>query len=279
MPWSLYTYSAFINDFKTWKNNSFSIKTSGNAYCYAAILLPGLIISISSQQAPHYLLPCTPFIALVTSRLINKVAFTDLYPGTLKLMLIFRTVMVIILWPLVFLMITYFFPTGNFWIWSVILFLFFLLVYSYFRLRTKIQKLMIPLLITILAIGFTSNTVYMPSAMKYFGPIQASYLYNKLSNDNSKLYTYKYDQFETYFYPENVSELIGKDQLKSVISKGSCWFITNQLGYEEINSSYKSGIEEEHVFPYKRLTNLSLKFLNPKTREKELSKVYLLKIR
>jgi hypothetical protein len=157
--------------------------------------------------------------------------------------------------------------------------MFILLIYSYFRLNTRVQKLIIPPLITILVLSFVANTVYMPSAVKYHGPIEASYLYNALASDSETLYTYKYPHFETYFYPKNVSRYIEKDQLSNILSKETCWIITDEDGLKEVLSFDDSVVSDQFNFPYMKLTNISFRFLNPKSRESALSKTYLLKIR
>jgi energy-coupling factor transporter transmembrane protein EcfT len=175
--------------------------------------------------------------------------------------------------------VTYVFPTRNFLIWLSIIAMFIILVFSYIKLNTKLLKLIIPPLTAILVLSFVANTVYMPSALKYHGPIQASYLFNRIASDSSKLYTYDYLQFETYFYPKNISEIVYGDQLKEILTKGQCWFITSESGYEEIKALQGNMIIEKYIFPYKKLTTISIRFLNPETRESELSKIYLLKIR
>ena len=194
-------------------------------------------------------------------------------------MLIFRNILVAVMWPIALIMIIYFFPARSLLIWIPLVLLFLLLIYSFLRLKTILQKLIIPLLITILAVSFVANTGYMVPALKYHGPIQASYLYNKIAPDSSILYTYDYPHFETYFYPKNVSVIVYKEQLGNILSKGSCWFITSEEGFNEIKAFNEAIITEQHIFPYKKLTNLSLKFLNPKTRETSLQNIYLLKIR
>lgn len=278
IPWSLFTLSAFFHDFRTLRNNSFKISNIKNGYCYAAIICLGLIISISSQQSPHYLLPIIPFIAIITAKFINDISHSDIWPNTYRMMLIFRSLIIVLLWPLIILMISFFFPSKSLLIWVMVVFMFCLMIFSYIKLNTKLQKLLVPLIITISVLSFLSNTVYMPSALKYYGPIQASYAYNQLASDTESLYTYDYYQFETYFYPKRISEFVNKDQIVSILEKGSCWFITSENGFETIKNSEKGKITEQYIFPYKQLTNLSLKFLNPMTRADELGKIYLIKI-
>ena len=279
VPWSLYTYIAFVRDFRIWKGNRFQVKNAKMAYCYSVVIILAIILSISSQQSPHYILPVIPFASIITARLVKDVSLTDLYPKTCKLMLIFRNILVAVMWPIALIMIVYFFPVRSLLIWIPLVLLFLLLVYSFLRLKTILQKLIIPLLITILAVSFVANTGYMVPALKYHGPIQASYLYNKIAPDSSILYTYDYPHFETYFYPKNVSVIVYKEQLGNILSKGSCWFITSEEGFNEIKAFNEAIITEQYIFPYKKLTNLSLKFLNPKTRETSLQNIYLLKIR
>jgi hypothetical protein len=127
--------------------------------------------------------------------------------------------------------------------------------------------------------GFVTNTVYMPEVPVYHGYVQASLLFNKLASDDAKLFTYDYYlQYETYFYPKNVSGIVYPNELNKVLSDGSCWFITSEKGYKEIEAAKKSSMTEIHEFPHKRVTNITLDFLNPATRDKNISKVYLLQI-
>jgi len=47
----------------------------------------------------------------------------------------------------------------------------------------------------------------------------------------------------------------------------------------DIRSFDETIITETYTFPYKKLTIISVRFLNPKTREGDLKNIYLLKIR
>jgi hypothetical protein len=221
-----------------------------------------------------------PFIAIIAGRFMTDVSLTDQYPKTYKWMLILRNLIIILLWPMAIIMIAYFFPTRSLLIWIPVLIMFLLLVGSFLSLKAKIQKLIIPLLITILTLSFVINTNYMPSALKYHGPIQASYKYNSIAADNSALYTYGYEQYETYFYPVNRSLLVhNREELEAVLSEQSSWFITNEAGLNDIMAYNETIITDQYIFPYKKLTNISFRFLNPKTREGALTMIYLLKIR
>lgn len=279
IPWSLYTYTAFVMDIRKWIGKSFSLGNARMAYAYPAVIILGLLISVSNQQSPHYLLPSIPLISIITARCIQDVSFNGRFPRTYKWMKTAGLITVAMVWPLIFLMILYFFPTRNLLIWIPLGMLMFLVIFSYLRLRSKIQQLVIPLLATILAVAFVANTVYMPRALKYHGPIQACYAFNRSAADDAVLYTYDYPHFETYFYPKNVSNWVYGNQLSEILSEGSSWFITSEKGYQDMRSINDTIITQAQVFPYKKLTTISFRFLNPKTREGTLQKIYLLKIR
>ncbi len=280
LPWSLYAYTAFVKDFRNWYGRHFHIHNKAVSYAYSVIIILMLLVTISSQQAPHYLLPAIPFISIITAKCITEVAYGNLYPKTFQWMLYFRTLIVVLTWPVVFVLLLYFFPTSKIWIWIFVFSLLVLQVYSYFKLKTKIQKLIVPPLIAIIVLTFVSNTVYMPSALKYHGVIQASYFYNKTAKNNTPLYTYDYGQYESYFYPKNISHFVYDSlQLKQLLSSTKpLWLITTQKGFRQVKQYDDKAIKKQHVFPYKKLTNISIKFLNPKTRKSVLQKIYLLKI-
>lgn len=278
MPWSLYTFSKMVIDFMDWKRKGFPLRSLRNSLCYSGILLLALIISISSQQAPHYLLPTLPFAAIITAQFINDIISGKLPPSTYRLMILFRNLMTIIIWFLAILTVTYFFPTGSLLIWIPISVMLFVLVYSQLKLKSIVCQLIIPPLTAIIVFTFVLNTVFMAGALKYHGPIQASYAYNSLAMYEEKLYTYKYDQYETYFYPKRVSELIPDEKLHEMSLDGLCWVITTSEGLNDIESCSNRKIIEKYDFPYKKLSQISFKFLNPKTRESTLRKIYLLKV-
>jgi len=279
LPWSVYAYAAFVRDAKRWYKNRFRIDNPKLAFAYFGIFPLFLTICISSQQSPHYLLPVIPFISIVTAGYLSDLISDDKYYRQYKWMKISGYVISFLAWPVALVMMLYFFPTSNVFIWGYLVVLLIIQIYCMFKLKTKLQQLIIPPLISILIIGFVFNTVYMPSALKYHGPIQASYFYNKVAGEDEPLYTYEYGQYETYFYPEKVSKKVHDEkELKELFSgDSSFWLITTEKGYDIIKP-YRNRIEEEYVFPYKKLTNLSLKFMNPKTREKTLKNIYLLKI-
>jgi 4-amino-4-deoxy-L-arabinose transferase-like glycosyltransferase len=278
IPWSVYAFPKFVVDFMDWKKGGFSLKNQINSLCYSGILIYSAVVSISSQQAPHYLLPIIPFVALLTARFIIDISKEGTLPKRYRLVIILRNLMASLLWVFAIITAVYFFPTTNLLVWIPVIIMFFISILSVAWLRDRFNKLILIPLISIGIFNFISNTVYMPSAVKYHGPIQASYTYNADASDTDTLYTYDYQSFETYFYPKKISGYIYSEDLKEIVAKGNCWIITTQKGLDEIEALNSMSIAKKFVFPYKKLANISIMFLNPKTRNNTLSKVYLIKL-
>jgi 4-amino-4-deoxy-L-arabinose transferase-like glycosyltransferase len=279
LPWSLFMFTAFVKDGRHWIANRFTIGNKEVVYCYAVIIIFGLIVSVSNQQAPHYLLPAVPFVAIITAKGMFDATFSDLFPRTFRWMMVARILLMALIWPAIFLLLTFYLPTRSLLIWIPIGILLLLSWSGIFWLRTRAQRLMIPLITTIMAMGFTINTVYMDNAIEYYGAIQASYFFNENVPDDAELYTYRYIHYETYYYPEKVSGWIKKGTLDSSLEEGSFWLITSEKGFKDVVDYDPGIITEKHVFPYKGIVNVSFRFLNPRTREETLKNIYLLKIR
>jgi hypothetical protein len=277
LPWSFYSIYAFVRDLKDWRSNGISTKGLKNGLNYSAFIPLAIIVSISSQQSPHYLLPIIPFISIITGRYIYKISEEGINTSSFRLAMFTRGFIVVVIWILIGALMLLFFPTKNLLIWGTLLLMAILLIISFNSKMSGIFKLLAPLIITILALGFVTNTNYMPSALKYHGAIQASYKYDSLATEDEILYTYDYPHYETCFYPKRASERIYDEQIHTMFNNGPAWIITRQWGYDTIINSYNDRVVERYEFPFKKLTNISFKFLYPDTREEVLETIYLLK--
>lgn len=279
LPWSVYAYLAFAQDAIHLVRKRFRGTDPRSSSLYAPLILMVVLITTSRQQSPHYLLPVLPMTAILTGRFVLNVAVTGDFPRTLRAMPWIRTTLVVVLWAATLALPAFFFPTGNPLIWLALAVLLLVTIYASSGRFSATEKLMLPMVAAILALGLTVNAVYMPSALQYHGPIRASYHYNELTGEPSTLYTYDYILYEPYFYPREPARWIERDDLKEQLPHMAGWMITTETGYRRIREMDASVITEIHAYPYKKLTNVSLRFLNPGTRQETLKKVYLLKIR
>ena len=276
LPWSFYSLMAFWYDWKRWRQNGFRLKGLKYSLNYVAIIPLAILVTVSSQQSPHYLLPVIPFISIITSSYLVRITSLE-EKKYLKIASYFNLIISSLLCLLSFTIIIYFFPVNNIYVPAFMILAGLSAIIAFVSEPDRLKKLLIPLSMSILLLSFAVNTTYMPSALKYHGAIQACYKYNQVS-EGEMLYTYNYPHFETYFYADRVSEFVDKGELDLIFSSGTAWIITGKKGFNEISENYPDDILKTYEFPYKKLTNVSFKFLNPKTREGSLSKIYLLKI-
>ena len=93
---------------------------------------------------------------------------------------------------------------------------------------------------------------------------------------NDHLYNYNYEQYELFFYsnPEAIA-LTSDEEMKAVAGEKGNWIFTDAAGYAEIN---KLNLVPDFVLQYKHLyLNRGGRFINPKTRDKVLQPMYLIK--
>ena len=144
---------------------------------------------------------------------------------------------------------------------------------------TRKEHLILPLVICSIGLNFIINIHFIPTVFKYQGVISASYRFNELASDKDFLYTYKYREFESYYYPKNISIRIDDlDQLEPILEQSGIWFITTQDGYNDISEKAGERIAFKQVFGHKRISQMNYSFLNPGLREKNLQKIYILKV-
>jgi hypothetical protein len=93
----------------------------------------------------------------------------------------------------------------------------------------------------------------------------------------NKLYNYKYAQYELFFYSEpQATQLKSKAELKKAAETKGSWIFTDPEGFEEFEALK---IITDTIIEYKHLyLNRGGRFINPKTRDKVLQPMYLIKM-
>ncbi|WP_075602507.1 ArnT family glycosyltransferase [Saccharicrinis aurantiacus] len=278
LPWSAYAFITFYNHIRSIVKNKKAIFNRNEFYTYSALLIFGSILSVSGQKAPHYLYPAIPFLTVIVADFINT-SIAKNASGILKAFSIGRYIMLGLSLIVVILAVTFVFSTSNPLIWIVLLIGTILIIYILVKSDDVLTKLIIPLVISSLMLNFVLNYHFMPKAFSYHGAIRACNMYDELANDDELLLTYKYKQFETFFYAKNVSErAMDIDNLEKYKRKSNFWIITNQEGKSEVDSVYQDRISRTEIFKHKKISQMDGKFLNPRTRENSLKKIYLIKV-
>ena len=113
----------------------------------------------------------------------------------------------------------------------------------------------------------------------YHSTIPACNTFNKLAGNDDVLHTCNSIHRELFFYCKKPGFYFeDADQLAEIVKQPHTWLYMDEVAYLQLKTK---GIEfdEFFVFKHKELTRQSIRFLNPKTREKSLKNMYLVKIR
>jgi 4-amino-4-deoxy-L-arabinose transferase-like glycosyltransferase len=268
LPWSLLMYAALINKIKTgWKN-----KDTTEWYTVCGSLLTLFLFSLSKFQLPYYTNIIFPFLAVLTAQYMYKWLDKSFsLAGKVQLALI-----ILLLAALVGLN-TLYQPLIASW-WVLIFFLFFIGAVMLFAARTRATKNIRAFLfsgVVSLLLNLYLNLFFYPDLMRYqSGDTAAIVLNKKYPGPAVRMGIYS-PGFE--FYVKDTMMIADTTMLLNPgPAKHATWFISEDwLSYlKEKNIRYE--ILEE--FPEFHVTMLSLKFINKKTREKELKKTYLIRL-
>lgn len=268
-PWSLLFFISAFLEFKMLVKNKFHSK---EFFTFTGIWIFFIILNSASSQLPNYIFIIVPLIAVLTAKWI------DIALENKKLLLIFNStqnIVVIILWVLIFTLVFYFFPSPNvyFWIFAIAGIGFTTIVFI--RIKNSFAKLIFPSIIAFTCFTFLMNTHILPFMYSFQAPPKAARYFTENANKNDKLYNYKYGQYELYFYSEPQAIRVKDDDNVEEIAKAGNWIFTNPEGLTELK---KLEAKPDTLIEYKHLyLNYPGRFLNPKTRDKVLQPMYLLK--
>ncbi len=278
LPWSFYAFVMLFNHIKRWIKEGKKALNRSEYFSYSLIIVFVAILSVSGQKAPHYMFTIIPFLSTLVADYVVT-TFAQNKKGQIKSLAIGEYIVLGIAVCASFFVIVYVFPTYNPAIWVAVIAVLSAVIYILVKEKNAFVKLILPLALISIMLNFIVNVQFMPSVFQYHGAIRACDKYSELAKDNEALYTYKYEQFETYFYAKNISERVkDENELEQLQQKHHFWLITNQDGKQAVDSLFSNREQSVEVFGHKKISRLGMKFLNPKTRESSLKKVYLIKV-
>jgi len=277
LPWSLWFFLSFYLEGKDLLARKWKDRPNSDFILFSGIALFWLIISVARAKAPHFLLVISPLIAIVTAVWLNRIFSSEEFLRLRKVL----TILILILGPgfVVFagLVAFFLFPSSAlFWIiWGLLA-----LISVFVILKTdSILRFVLISVIGISAINFSFNLVLFPGMFSYHSTIPACNTFNKLAGNDDVLHTCNSIHRELFFYCKKPGFYFeDADQLAEIVKQPHTWLYMDEVAYLQLKTK---GIEfdEFFVFKHKELTRQSIRFLNPKTREKSLKNMYLVKIR
>lgn len=271
LPWSLLFFAATFAWFRTLVKNRFK---SFEFFTLTGIWIYFIIISSASAQLPNYVFSIVPLMAVVTAKWADKALEEN--NRLFKPFNSIQFAITVFLWTLILAVAFYLFPSPPWFFRIFILLAICLTIFIYLRAKQRITKLFFPSIIAMVSLIFILNNHTFPFIFSHQAPPKAAGYFGENAKKNDKLYNYKYDQYELFFYSNPQAEQISTEkQLKKATETRGSWIFTNPEGLADLK---QMNINTDTIIEYKHLyLNRAGKFILPKTRNEALKPMYLVK--
>lgn len=270
LPWCIILYAAFYSKFK---DSIKKVKPLYNEwYTISGSLLALLVFSFSGFQLPYYANIIFPMLAILCANFIWQQMQSD--KNTFAIIQLAITVIVISLGGALFI---FYKPEINLILLIPMALLLFLVLFL--KIIIGSDKLSTPLLqsgLAVLIVTLFLNLIFYPDLLKYQSGNEAAFYINK---NYPGIPTVRINTYfpSGEFYLNQHTRITSIDSInKGVFTKGSLFFITE----DELRQLKETKVSYEILkeFPHFHITMLTLKFLNPTTRESQLEKRFLVKL-
>jgi hypothetical protein len=193
-----------------------------------------------------------------------------------RIFIITQKVVVFLVWMGIFIISFYLFPRPN---WHIMLLIIIGIGTGYYastRIQNFTARLFLPSVIVFATLAVLLNTHVFPYMFSFQAPPKAARYFTEFAGKNDRLYNYKYDEYELFFYSEpEATQLYNDEEMKTVAGKKGNWIFTDAAGYDEIE---KLNLVPDFVMEYRHLyLNRGGRFINPRTRDNVLKPMYLIK--
>ena len=271
LPWTIFFVAALIDEVIHIFRKRFYISRNEEWISSGGFFLTYCALGMSRYQLPHYIYVVLPLAAILTGKWIYKLLYTpDLLTWRKPIFVIHAIVFSFIMMAL-FCLLYFPFPPQKVWI-LIAFFLFVMAALSLLlRKKTVLPPLIAMSLMAILITNLFLDIGFYPPLMQYQSGVSLSGLITKKEWDKNRIYIYKINEDRTlHFYSDHFFPHVNNpDSLR----KGD-YIITSGLWSDSLKQSQYVVIDSVQDF---HVSTLSLPFLNPARRQKEITILFVLK--
>ncbi len=272
LPWGILLYIAFYYQIKNLVKTKFQQLRKNEIFSSIGVLLVLAIISTSKTKLPHYLNSILPVLAILIAGYLTR---QNIKEKTFKTIFIVQFSILTLAYLLVCAILIFAFPPINPIIGIVFFGLSILLIFNLIH-QTKItDKLLHGSILFSITINFFLNTSFYPNLLTYQSGLKTVAIIEEENIPKNNVY--KVDNIHTWsldFYTERLTPTLSSDtNLNDLKNK---WFYLEEAQFLKLQ---QRGLifKETFEIPHYRVTRLTGKFLNAKTRKSVLETRYLVK--
>ncbi len=273
MPWILFFLMGLLNECIAVVKNKFLLSAQQEWLSVGGFTITYCILARSQAQLPHYIFVVFPLAAIVTAKFLYKVYYTIEFKNLKYVINAFHIIIFSLVWVLIIglLLIPFNIPK---YVAGIAAILFMVMFYLLTIKKLSFPNYLEVAFFTIIGVNIFLNTAIYPSLLKYQIGNTAANVITHQNIDKSNFSTlamypgHSFYFYSQYIYPSkpNVAALKPTDIV--LTSVDSLPAITQKFPNNKILYSGESF----------HITQLTLPFLNPATRDKELAKYAIVQL-
>ena len=267
LPWIFIFLTTLVLSVKDLIKAKCKLQSHEEFITVGGFILTYCMLARSQAQLPHYIFVVLPLAAIVTAKGLQQIYFSEGFLKLKKTFLYFHGIIFSLLWVVLLAIVCFVFTDMSLYVKVLAVLAALIYLYILFIKQTKLPKFIVVALYTIIGVNLFLNTSFYPKLLKYeLGVSAASFInQNKLPKNN--IYLYEIDESRAlHFYGNHSFERI----FDSTHLKPNQILITKASNYPALQQKF-SASTILYRDAYFGVSMLTLPFLNPATREKEVT--------
>lgn len=272
MPWCLIAVYGLFDRLKMIFLEIKNKLPRSEIFTISGIILTFYSLTRSHYQLPHYIFVLFPLFAIVTASTIEKIIITK--PKTARVFEYIQFIACCLLWVFTIFLFGYCFPGLHPVVWILWGIITVIAILTFLRNKLESARLIIPSALTIIGINIILNTHFYPYILTFQAGSETSELIREKNIPLNKVYMLKSEDQSVGFYSRHVFTSLDEKKISdSILQKKKIWIYTDQVSFDKLTENFSPS----NIYPidYYHVTKLTPRFINPKTRNKTLSKRYL----
>ncbi len=276
LPWCVLFVVALWRDTIQLLKTRMHLVNGYTALTWGGFVFPFIAFSLSHYKLPHYIFVIFPLAAIMSANFLDCLMEngTTLWQNRWKWAQAF---VALIVFTLGILLCTWAFPTQHFLFWITTLIGIAASIYFIWKGTSAFDKIVIPSAIAIITLNFMLNTHFYPTLFRYTTSNQAA-KFVKAQSQQENFYALNHISYGLDVYSQRTTPNF--DTLRTLLerTKGNViWVYTHEKGHQEILKSGMPVLENKKMEHF-HISTLSMLFINPATRKKEIENRYLIKL-
>jgi 4-amino-4-deoxy-L-arabinose transferase-like glycosyltransferase len=267
LPWVFIFSITLVLSIKDLIKSKFKLQSHEEFITVGGFILTYCMLARSQAQLPHYIFVVLPLAAIVTAKGLHQIYFSERFLKLKKVALDFHGFIFTLLWAAANMIVLFVFTDMPVYVKIVTIIGTVYFLYLLFFYKGQAPKFISLALYTILGVNFILNTSFYPRLLKYELGVSAAAFINQNKLPKNSVYLYEIDESRAlHFYGNHSFERLFDS---SLLTPGQI-LITKASSFTKLQQQFP-GSSILHNNAYFGVSMLTLPFLNPATRDKEVT--------